>query len=1151
MTDLASPASAPATSGPAPDSVDPRLVDDSVALVRRWLREASAIPTDASGAQLAGVLKDPSGLDFTVGFVDGVVRPEDTRVAAAALKAIAGGVPGFLPAPMRAAVALGGVMAPLLPDVVVPIARRVLRRMVGHLLIDATDSRLGPAIAAIRRDGVRLNMNLLGEAVLGREEARRRLEGTHRLLAREDVDYVSIKVSSSTAPHNPWAFDAAVDDIVEELAPLFARAAASSPQKFINLDMEEYKDLDLTIAVFTRILDRPEFTDLEAGIVLQAYLPDALSAMIRLQEWSAARRARGGAAIKVRLVKGANLPMEQVEASVHGWPLATWSSKQDSDTNYKRVLDYALHPERIRAVRVGVAGHNLFDIAYSWLLAGTRGVREGIEYEMLLGMAQGQAEAVRRTVGSLLLYTPVVAPAEFDVAIAYLIRRLEEGASSQNFMSAVFELEADPALFAREEERFRASVAALDGAVPPAHRVADRFAASGRPGVGDFRSTPDTDPSVAANREWAGAILARVPSSRAGADAIEAATIGTRGELESVLSGARASGWSDVPAGERARILHRAGDELEARRAELLEVMAAEGGKTIDQGDPEVSEAVDFAHYYAERALELDAVDGARFHPAALTLVAPPWNFPVAIPAGGVLAALAAGSAVVLKPAGPTARCGAVVAEALWAAGVPREALRLLRLPEEELGRDLIASPAVDRVILTGAYETAELFRSFRHDLPLLAETSGKNAIIVTPSADLDLAVKDVVASAFGHAGQKCSAASLVVLVGSVARSTRFRGQLLDAVSSLTVGYPTDPATRMGPVIEPAEGKLLRGLTTLGAGETWLLQPRTLDESGRLWSPGVREGVRRGSDFHRTEYFGPILGIMTAATLDEAIALVNEVDYGLTSGLHALDPDEIGTWLDGIEAGNLSVNRGITGAIVQRQPFGGWKKSAVGPGTKAGGPDYLLGLGSWSATPSEATAAVVGPAARLLAAARGELSAQEYVGVERTARSCAAAWAAGAPRDVTGLAAERNVFRHLPYDSAVLVRLADGEPLGSLVRVAVAAATARASVVVSSAVVLPPLVAAALAETAGAVVVEDDAAWEARVRAHGAGRVRLLGAPAATVTAVTGGRPDLAVYAGEATEAGRLELLPFLREQAVSITAHRFGTPDHLTDSLL
>ncbi|KQQ09941.1 bifunctional proline dehydrogenase/L-glutamate gamma-semialdehyde dehydrogenase [Rathayibacter sp. Leaf296] len=1155
MTDLAA---RPATSGattstaPSPDSVAPALVDASVALVRRWLREAADIPTDASGAQLAGVLKDPSGLDFTVGFVDGVVRPEDTRVAGAALRSIAGGVPRFLPAPMRGAVALGGVMAPILPDVVVPIARRVLRRMVGHLIIDATDAKLGPAIAKIRREGVRLNMNLLGEAVLGRKEAQRRLEGTHRLLARDDVDYVSIKVSSTVAPHNPWAFDAAVDDIVDELAPLFARAASSTPKKFVNLDMEEYKDLDLTIAVFTRLLDRPEFHDLEAGIVLQAYLPDALSAMIRLQEWSASRRARGGAGIKVRVVKGANLPMEQVEASVHGWPLATWSTKQDSDTNYKRVLDYALHPERIRNVRVGVAGHNLFDVAYSWLLAGERGVRDGIEYEMLLGMAQGQAEAVRRTVGSLLLYTPVVAPAEFDVAIAYLIRRLEEGASSENFMSAVFELEAQPELFAREESRFRASVAALDGAVPPAHRVADRFAAAGRPGFGDFRSTPDTDPSVAANRDWADAILARVPFSRLGVDSIEAATITSLPGLETALTATRDAGlaWGRVPADERARVLHRAGEELEARRADLLEVMAAEAGKTIDQGDPEVSEAIDFAHYYAERARELDSVDGAEFHPAQLTLVAPPWNFPVAIPAGGVLAALAAGSAVVLKPAGPTVRCGAVVAEALWAAGVPREALLLLRVPEEELGADLVASPAVDRVILTGAYETAELFRSFRHDLPLLAETSGKNAIIVTPSADLDLAVKDVVSSAFGHAGQKCSAASLVVLVGSVARSKRFRAQLLDAVASLTVGCPTDPATRMGPVIEPAAGKLLRGLTELGTGESWLLQPKKLDDSGRLWSPGVRDGVRRGSEYHRTEYFGPVLGIMTAPTLEEAIAIVNEVDYGLTSGLHALDPAEIGTWLESIQAGNLYVNRGITGAIVERQPFGGWKKSAVGPGTKAGGPDYLLGLGTWTPREATATAEVPAAAARLVAAARAELSAGEAGAVERTARSAAEALAEHAPRDVTGLAAERNVFRRLAYGSPVLVRLAEGEPVGPLVQVVAAAAGVGGAVVVSSATSLPPQVAAATAAVAD-VVVEDDAAWSRRVRAYGAGRVRLIGAPASAVTSVTDGRPDLAVYAGAVTESGRLELLPFVREQAVSITAHRFGTPDHLTDALL
>ncbi len=890
--------------------------------------------------------------------------------------------------------------------------------------------------------------------------------------------------------------------------------------------------------------------------MLQAYLPDALSAMIRLQEWSAARRARGGAGIKVRLVKGANLPMEQVEASIHGWPLATWHTKLESDINYKRVVDYALHPDRITNIRLGIAGHNLFDVAYSWLLACKRGVRDGIEYEMLLGMAQGQAAAVRNTVGSLLLYTPVVSPAEFDVAIAYLIRRLEEGASSDNFMSAVFELDKNEQLFTRERERFVASVKGLDGLVPPTHKVADRFAAVPKPAFGKFENTPDTDPSVAANRDWANEILARVPKSRLGDDLVKAAQVGTEAELAKRVATAKkaAAKWASMGGDARAKILHKAGELLEARRGEFLEVAASEAGKTVDQLDPEVSEAVDFAHYYAERARELDSVDGATFVPAQVTVITPPWNFPVAIPAGGVIAALAAGSAVVFKPATLTARCGALVAETLWQAGVPREVLQLVQTPNRAVASALIAHKDVDRVILTGAYETAELFRSLRHDLPLLAETSGKNAIIVTPSADLDLAVKDVVSSAFGHAGQKCSAASLVVLVGSVARSRRFITQLRDAVSSLTVGYPHDPSTQMGPIIEPAKGKLLLGLTTLEPGQKWELEPRKLDDSGRLWSPGVRSGVKRGSEFHLTEYFGPILGIMTARTLTEAIDIVNDVDYGLTSGLHALDPREIDQWLTTIQAGNLYVNRGITGAIVQRQPFGGWKKSVVGPGTKAGGPNYLLGLGSWQSAKANTGRDVSdGRVTHLVAAATTELTKPEADALARATRSDAAALhdVFGASNDVSNLSAERNVFRYLPYEREVLVRLGESGRAADLVRVVAAATVAGARVRVSSAIPLTPAIASAVASVVSGVEVEDSDGWVARVQAYGAGRIRLIGDTASSVTSVTNGRPDLAVYDNPVTESGRIEVLPFVKEQAVSITAHRFGTPNHLTDELI
>ncbi|AXJ08910.1 bifunctional proline dehydrogenase/L-glutamate gamma-semialdehyde dehydrogenase [Arthrobacter sp. PM3] len=1143
------------------------LAEDTVALVRRWLTEAAKMPVDASAQQLAGVLKDPNGLDFTVGFVDGVVRPEDLQVAARNLAALAPKVPAFLPWYMRSAVRVGGTMAPVLPQVVIPAARKVLREMVGHLIVDATDAKLGPAIAKIRKDGIKLNVNLLGEAVLGEHEASRRLAGTHALLSRADVDYVSIKVSSTVAPHSAWAFDEAVEHVVEKLTPLFTRAASfaagGGKAKFINLDMEEYKDLDMTIAVFTRILDKPEFKDLEAGIVLQAYLPDALAAMIRLQEWAAARRAAGGAAIKVRVVKGANLPMEQVEASLHDWPLATWNTKQDSDTNYKRVINYSLHPDRVHNIRIGVAGHNLFDIAFAWLLAKQRGVESAIEFEMLLGMAQGQAEAVKRDVGSLLLYTPVVHPAEFDVAIAYLIRRLEEGASQDNFMSAVFELSENESLFEREKQRFLASLAKLDDEVPPPNRRQNR-ALPAEPLPHDaFANTPDTDPSLPANRSWGRAILGRVATSTLGNAAVEAATISDEATLNAAIETALEKGkaWGALSGAERAAVLHRAGDVLEARRADLLEVMASETGKTIDQGDPEVSEAVDFAHYYAESARKLDDVDGATFVPSKLTVVTPPWNFPVAIPAGSTLAALAAGSAVVIKPAKQARRSGAVMIEALWEAGVPRDVLTMVQLGERELGQQLISHPAVDRVILTGGYETAELFRSFRKDLPLLAETSGKNAIIVTPSADLDLAAKDVAYSAFGHAGQKCSAASLVILVGSVAKSKRFHNQLIDAVTSLKVGYPQDPASQMGPIIEPAGGKLLNALTTLGEGETWAVEPRKLDETGRLWSPGVRSGVRRGSYFHLTEFFGPVLGVMTADTLEEAIAIQNQIEYGLTAGLHSLNPDELGLWLETIQAGNLYVNRGITGAIVQRQPFGGWKKSAVGAGTKAGGPNYLAGLGEWVSKPAATTgtpaAAVHSGVRRIEEAAKGILTAEELAPLQRALASDARAWAEefGTAKDVSGLSAERNVFRYRALP--MTVRLAEGQPLAGLVRTVAAGVLAGSALTVSTAVELPARLRAVLSGLGVNATVENDAEWLAsagRLAAAGklsGARIRLIGGDAKALAEVTGGRPDLAVYVHPVTEAGRVELLPFLHEQAISITAHRFGTPNHLSDALI
>ncbi len=1134
-----SPAERPVDHGRAPNGSagrDPLLgvADEAVALAASWIERAAAGTSRderRTGDRLQGLVSGPDDTAFAIGFVDRVIRPDDHRTAAAQLAALAGAgndLPAFLSPIDRLLLRAGAALAPRLPAIVMPLARRRLRALVGHLVVDADDAAMTRHLGGRRAEGFALNVNLLGEAVLGAGEADRRHAEALRLLDHPDVDYVSVKVSAIAPQLNPWDHDGSVDRVVDRLRPLFLRADRTSPPTFVNLDMEEYHDLELTLDAFLRLFDEPDLHHVDAGIVLQAYLPDALPALRRLVEWANVRRAtvvdgRPGGVVKVRLVKGANLAMERVDAAIGGWEQAPYRTKAETDANYKRCLDWLLHPERLEGVRVGVASHNLFDCAFAHLLAGERGVTDAVGIEMLEGMAPAHARTVRADTGGLLLYTPVVADEDFDVAISYLVRRLEENTADENFIRHLFDLEPDSPRFHVEAERFRTAVADRNSVGEGPQRTQDRTRPEPRatgPAADGFVNEPDTDPTLPANRAWALDVLCRRVEPVGEPITTDPATI------DAVIERARAAqpGWWGLGGDERRRRLRAVGDELGRRRGDLLAAMAAEGHKTVAQGDPEVSEAIDFARYYAERAVEVQPPAGdhdggdepatvATFEPGGVVLVVPPWNFPVAIPAGGVLAALAAGNAVVLKPAPETPRCAEIVAECCRAAGIPDDVLAFVRTNDDDIGRHLVSHDGVDTVILTGAYDTARLFRSWRPERPLLAETSGKNAMIITPSADLDLAVADLVASAFGHGGQKCSAASLAIVVDPVAESDRFRRQLVDAVTSLRVGPAGDVATDLAPVIAEPEpsSKLARALTTLEPGESWLVEPRrhTTEDGTALWSPGVRLGVRPGSWFHQTECFGPVLGLMTARDLDEAIDLQNATAYGLTGGLHTLDDGEVEHWLDRVEVGNAYVNRVTTGAIVQRQPFGGWKRSSVGPGAKAGGPNYVAQLGRWSAPlpPPDATDDDPEVEAWLAAAEASD----------------ARAWADefGVAHDPTGLFCEDNLFRYRPLPATV-IRLEAGTPAWIERRLVAAARRCGADVAISRG---EEESQEAFAERLGRLDVE---------------RVRLVGSPgAALLTAAAEHGVHLAD--DPVTADGRRELLHHLREQSISRTRHRYG----------
>ena len=1076
------------------------LTAEAIDLVEEWLeaaRSGERAHRRAGRGPLADLVADPEGVGFAMRFVDRVMRPDDDRTAGRQLRALveSGPLPSFVSGLNRPGLRLGARLAPTFPGVVMPIARRRLRSLVGHLVVDARPGPLRRHVRRLRRSGFAVNLNLLGEAVLGEAEAGRRLGATCDLIDQGEVDYVSVKLSAVASQLDYWDWEGSLDRVTEPLRAILQMAAVASPPVFVNLDMEEYHDLEFTLAAFKSVLSKPEFHGLTAGIVLQAYLPDSFAALRDLVGWAGRRRLDGGGEVKIRLVKGANLAMERVDAAMHGWRQAPYATKAEADANYKRLLDWVLTGRNTRAVRIGVGSHNLFDVAWAHLVSRARGVAHRIEFEMLAGMAPAQARAVKETVGGrpLLLYTPAVAPESFDVAISYLFRRLEENTTEGNFLAVLFDLRPGSPEFDRQARAFRSSVAGrLEVSDQPRRRQSRpaEGSFSARSGDGAFVNEPDTDPALAANRVWARTVI---DTEFAGPSA---EVTDSEPDVVRALGRARRSGWMGLPAGRRRLLLHRAGDRLARRRGDLIAAMVHEAAKTFAQADPEVSEAIDFARYYGDRAAGLEPEDGARFSPLGVVAVVPPWNFPVAIPAGGTFAALAAGNAVLLKPSDLTPRCAEIVAECAWAAGVPRDALQFLRIPEGEASKRLIMS--VDGVILTGSAETAGLFQSWRPDLRLFAETSGKNAMIISPNADFDQAVRDLVASAFGHSGQKCSAASLAICVGRVNRSVRFRRQLVDAVRSLVVGPAMAPGVAMGPVISPVEGKLRRALTELGPGEEWLVRPVQLDGGGRLWTPGVRTGVRPGSWFFSTECFGPVLGLAAAANLQEAIAIQNSLPYGLTGGIHTLDPAETETWLEQVEVGNAYVNRGITGAVVRRRPFGGWKRSNVGPGAKAGGPNYVRQLGVWSPIPT--------PDFPADAEASDEYWwKREFSGAH----------------DPTGLFCEANLFRYRPL-RGVVIRAGRGATETDLVRVRAAAERCGVPHRVS------------------VIDDEDDQAFCDRVGGLGVERIRVLG-EAPIELRESANRAGIHLADGPVTANGRVELLNYLKEQAVSRTLHRFG----------
>ena len=1182
-TDIFSSSSFSARNTPADISDLPEKAIRAASDLLRASREHETSRERENSAKMARMMADPAGKKFTIAMADQVLRMQKPRRSAGRLRNLLReyGLPKYLTWLDRTILWFGNNVAQIAPGIVMPLVKDRVRTDSAHVIISAEPDKFPDYISSRQSEDIRINFNQLGEAVLGDKEADRRLQMYLQRLAEPGIDYVSVKLSSVVSQISLTGYEKTLIEIKERLRQIYRaaiRGGASGRPKFVNLDMEEYRDLHMTVDVFQSVLDEPEFDKLPAGIVLQAYLPDSFSVMKSLTEWAKRRHGRTGTGIKVRIVKGANLAMEQVEASIEEWAQAPYHSKLESDANYKRMLEFGCRPENAHVVRLGIASHNLFDIAYALLMRERRGVQDHTEFEMLEGMANAQALEIKERAGELVIYTPVCYDAEFESAVAYLVRRFDENTQPGSFLGALFALkEGSPEWDEQKDAFLKACGLAHDSKLSSSpNRKQNRVSEKPQPRHADetFQNVPNTDFSLPENRDWIAGIVSdwkdntveRLPiqvggneiqtehvrqaadPSRPNVIAYEFSRAGEP-ELEIALQTAADAqkGWEALGTKGLAVILRNVAAVFSRQRAETIGTMMLDAGKAVTESDVEISEAIDFANYYSKSLDDNAWFDGVAMKAAGVVVVTPPWNFPYAIPAGGVLAALMAGNSVILKPASETVLTAWKLASQLWEAGVPKEVLQFITLKDHDLGKTLVTDPRVDVVILTGGYETAQMFQSWRPDLRLYAETSGKNAMIITAAADLDLAVGDLVRGAFGHSGQKCSATSLAFVQREVYESEKFRNQLIDAASSLHVGSAWDATSKVTPVIRKPSAELEKGLTTLEAGEEWLLKPCMMENNPCLWSPGIRLGVKPGSWYHRTECFGPVLGIMPVDSLAEAIKLQNSSEFGLTGGLHSLDPKEIQLWRDKVEVGNAYINRTTTGAIVQRQPFGGWKNSVTGPGSKAGGPNYVASLCDWTQTGLPETDGRIPSTVSGFVDALGRLleSESDKQHFRVAAESYSHWWNSyfSKEHDPSQLHGETNHFRYRPREWHLMRINATGEVEGAtvlaLAKIAVACRLLGVKLKVSLSNDLRW--GKEFKSIVGCELVRESAAALAlRLAKLKGGSIRFMGGY--DISEMSPHKiGNLPIVRDEVLANGRIELLSYLREQSMTEIVHRYG----------
>lgn len=880
---------------------------------------------------------------------------------------------GSLPPVFNVGLGLGS----LAPGLMAGAIKKNVMGMAKMFITGETPDEALPVLKKARKNKMTFTVDILGEATLSEKEAQdysRKYMELITWLAKDvqnwdevpviDRDHegalpkvnVSVKMTALYSQIKDLAWEESKKILKDRMRPVFRLGMEKGV--FINLDMEQYSVKHLTLEVFTELINEPEFKNYKFfGVVIQAYLRDSFEDVKALTDFAQKR----GTPFWIRLVKGAYWDYETIESEQRGWPVPVYTNKAESDANYEVCAKYLL--ENIKTIRPAFATHNVRTLAACMLYAEKLNIpKEALEFQMLYGMAEPIKKTVVDMGYRLREYAPV---GELIPGMAYLVRRLLENTSNESWLRGKFadgkttaELLKDPAqgltptssIIPKKAGRFY-NEPLLDFAVK-----ADREKM--QTALAEFKaSIPISVPAHINGKEVrSDKIFERVNPSQS-TEIVGKICMASTEQAEQAMQAAQSAykTWKKVPAPQRADLVDKLAGIMVRDRFKLIATQVYEVGKPWAEADADVAEAIDFCRYYARHMRELQSplrvggvpgeVSQYIYRSRGVTAVIAPWNFPLAILCGMVTAAAVSGNTVVMKPAEQSTIVAWGLMKMIQEAGFPQGVINFLPGYGEEVGEYIVNHKFTTTIAFTGSKavglhilnRASHVQEGQTHVKRCIIEMGGKNAIIIDNDADLDEAVDGVLYSAFGFSGQKCSAASRVIVLDEV--YDRFVDRLVESAKSIEILAAENPKAYMGPVVDKEAYE--RILNTISDSEKnhKLLFKGTVPNTGFFIPPTIFGDVPGDAKLAQQEVFGPVIAVIRVKNLDQALEVANSTEYALTGGIFSRSPANIARVKEEFEVGNLYINRGITGAMVDRHPFGGFKMSGVG--SKTGGPDYL------------------------------------------------------------------------------------------------------------------------------------------------------------------------------------------------------------------